>query len=493
MAESSPPRDLKKGKAIVLREELREMLEEQVLFSLRVLEEKLPKGYKLLAIGEYDGSKDPEDHLRKFWNAVLLHQYSDAIKCRVLLNTLSSSAQKWFAGLLHGFITYFQDFKNIFLHHFTNSRKYQKTDHCLFALKQGSVEPLRIYVKRFNQVAQDVSSATSEILMSVFSHSLVEGELSHRESVKNFDEMLDSRVAQQVEAVQAPRSGQWGPRYCTYHRSHTHSTRDCVQFARDSRRTAELGLPSTKIAPKLQKLLANSSAAAGQLGKPLPDNAGQGAQQPGRDKEPMESPEEENRRNIAIREIDMIFGGPTDGDSTRVRNFRPQDLEGVELPYDDALIIKVVIANNHVARVFIDTRSFVNVLFKNAFEGMQIDTSELQPVVTSFYGFTGNKVQPMDLIKLVISLGSKPLVRTWRSTFIVVESPFSYNVILGRPTLHKFRAAISTFHQKMKFPVGDQVGEVKGEQLISHRCCVDMVKVEARKAQRTQDGRILVI
>ncbi|XP_042472566.1 uncharacterized protein LOC122055265 [Zingiber officinale] len=251
----------------------------------RVLEEKLSKGCKPPAIGEYDGSKDPEDHLRKFRNAALLHQYSDVVKCRVFLNTLFGSVQKWFDGLPHGSITCFLDFETAFLRHFASSRKYQKTDYCLFTLNQGPTEPLRSYIKCFNQVAQDVPSATSEILMSVFSHGLVEGEFFRdliKSPVKNFDEMLekvasyinmeeaqearrkadktpssvnkpkkrtpqpptqplphareirppfppgqDSQSTPRVATVHAPRPGPWGPRYCTYHRSHTHATNDC--------------------------------------------------------------------------------------------------------------------------------------------------------------------------------------------------------------------------------------------------------------------------
>ncbi|XP_042426086.1 uncharacterized protein LOC122013942 [Zingiber officinale] len=285
MAESSLPKDSKKGKAIIPRDERRSEPEEKVCFSSKILEEKLPKGYRPPAIGEYDGSKDLEDHLRKFRSATLLDQYSDA---------------KWFDGLSHGFITCFSDFKIAFLRHFASSRKYQKTDHCLFTLKQGSAESLRSYIKRFNQVAQDVPSATSEILMSAFSHGLTEGEFFRdliRNPMKNFDEMLekaasyinveeaqaarrkidkplptnkserrappppaqplpraqdarptfhpgqDARSVPRVVAVQVPRPGPWGARYCTYHRSHSHATSDCYQFTRDSCRAAELGLP----------------------------------------------------------------------------------------------------------------------------------------------------------------------------------------------------------------------------------------------------------
>ncbi|XP_042466150.1 uncharacterized protein LOC122048682 [Zingiber officinale] len=210
-----------------------------------------------------------------------------------------------------------------------------------------------------------------------------------------------SKTAQRVEAIQAPKPGQWGPCYCTYHRSHTRSTRDCVQFACDSRRTVELGLPPLEIAPKLQRLMPNHPVATGHSGRSLPENAGQGSQQPCQGKEQTKILEEENRRNVVIREIDMISGGPTDGDSARARksherhleihalgcsreqavepviSFGPHDLERSELLHDDVLIIKAIIANNYVARVFVDTGSSINVLFKNAFDGMQIDASEL--------------------------------------------------------------------------------------------------------------------
>ncbi|XP_042404864.1 uncharacterized protein LOC121995102 [Zingiber officinale] len=63
-------------------------------------------------------------------------------------------------------------------------------------------------------------------------------------------------------------------------------------------------------------------------------------------------------------------------------------------------------------------------------------------------------------------------------------------ISLERPALHEFRDVVSTFHQKIKFPVGEQVEEVRGEQRVSRRCYIDMVRVEARKNQRMQYGGI---
>lgn len=88
----------------------------------------------------------------------------------------------------------------------------------------------------------------------------------------------------------------------------------------------------------------------------------------------------------------MISGGSTSGDSNRtrkmynrhlesyalrtsqsvednlVRSFGPADLEGIITPHEDALMIRVTITNYNVARVFVDSGSFVNILFKEALD-----------------------------------------------------------------------------------------------------------------------------
>ncbi|KZV54199.1 hypothetical protein F511_35635 [Dorcoceras hygrometricum] len=56
-----------------------------VPFSTEVLVAELPQHFKLPNVGEYDGMGDPKEHLSRFENAALLHQYADPIKCRVFL------------------------------------------------------------------------------------------------------------------------------------------------------------------------------------------------------------------------------------------------------------------------------------------------------------------------------------------------------------------------------------------------------------------------
>ncbi|XP_075504456.1 uncharacterized protein LOC142541886 [Primulina tabacum] len=68
-------------------------------------------------------------------------------------------------------------------------------------------------------------------------------------------------------------------------------------------------------------------------------------------------------------------------------------------------------------------------------------------------------------------------------TFTVVDTPSSYNGILGRPALKDFRAVVSTYHRKLKFPVGKEVGVLSGDKRVARRCYEGIVKEEGKRAR----------
>ena len=59
---------------------------------------------------------------------------------------------------------------------------------------------------------------------------------------------------------------------------------------------------------------------------------------------------------------------------------------------------------------------------------------------------------------------------THQLNFLVVNCPSSYNVIIGRPTLNRWKSAMSTYCLKVKFPTENGVGEVKGDQVLAREC-----------------------
>ena len=52
----------------------------------------------------------------------------------------------------------------------------------------------------------------------------------------------------------------------------------------------------------------------------------------------------------------------------------------------------------------------------------------------------------------------------------MVYYPLSYNVIIGRPTLNRWKAATSTYCLKVKFSTDNEVSEVKGDQILAREC-----------------------
>lgn len=134
-------------------------------------------------------------------------------------------------------------------------------------------------------------------------------------------------------------------------------------------------------------------------------------------------------------------------------SFGPTDLEDVATPHNNMLMVQATIDNFYVTRIFVDSGSFINILFKEAFDQIQIDPAELRPMCTSLFVFLGHEVKALGQINLLLSLEEEPLRRTRTMVFIVVEVASTYNIILGRPTMNSFKEVAFTYHQKVKFSV----------------------------------------
>ncbi|XP_075521320.1 uncharacterized protein LOC142554542 [Primulina tabacum] len=106
-----------------------------------------------------------------------------------------------------------------------------------------------------------------------------------------------------------------------------------------------------------------------------------------------------------------------------------------------------------------------------------------EPVSTPLYGLAGHPIPPLGQIVLPLSLGHVPQRVTKMTTFTVVDTPSAYNGILGRPALKDFRAVVSTYHQKLKFPVGKEVGVLCGDQRVTRRCYEGAVREEGKRAR----------
>ena len=68
---------------------------------------------------------------------------------------------------------------------------------------------------------------------------------------------------------------------------------------------------------------------------------------------------------------------------------------------------------------------------------------------------------------MTVTVGAYPKQLTHQLDFLMVNCLSSYNVIIGRPTLNRWKSATSTYCLKVKFPTENGVGEVKGDQVLA--------------------------
>ena len=142
--------------------------------------------------------------------------------------------------------------------------------------------------------------------------------------------------------------------------------------------------------------------------------------------------------------------------------FSDADLEGYQHPYDDPLVIRVVVANKTIHMVLIDNGSSTDIIFASAFDKMGIGREKLEPVNAHLKGFSEERVLLLRSIQLVLTLGDPPFQATTTKKFLIVEAPSAY-MLLGRPSLNAIRAIPSAYHMAVKFPTENGVGKARGD------------------------------
>ncbi|XP_074327664.1 uncharacterized protein LOC141665578 [Apium graveolens] len=136
-----------------------------------------------------------------------------------------------------------------------------------------------------------------------------------------------------------------------------------------------------------------------------------------------------------------------------VISFINKDYEGVNPNHNEALVVTLDIFDNEVRRMLIDNVSSVNILFKHI-----VDRTKLGSVCSNecredpLYGFGNNLVLIQGTLYLPVIFGSAPNQVTHVIKFYVINTPLSYNDIIGRSALVRIQAITSISHLKIRFP-----------------------------------------
>ena len=151
-------------------------------------------------------------------------------------------------------------------------------------------------------------------------------------------------------------------------------------------------------------------------------------------------------------------------------SFNEADARGVKQPHNNPLVIMLNIEGFNTKRILVDNRSSANIIYLPTFQQLKLDPKRLRPFESPFVSFNGDRIYPRSIVTLTVTVGAQPRQLTYQLDFLVVDCPSSYNVIIGRPTLNRWKATTSTYCLKVKFPTDNEVGEVKGDQILAREC-----------------------
>lgn len=86
--------------------------------------------------------------------------------------------------------------------------------------------------------------------------------------------------------------------------------------------------------------------------------------------------------------------------------------------------------------------SYINVLFKHAFNATRLSLEDIHPYTVSIYGFIRESVIPMRIIHAALTVGIEPRAVTRNMDFSMIDNLSAYIVILGWPALAAVRASM---------------------------------------------------
>nr|XP_009386119.1 PREDICTED: uncharacterized protein LOC103973313 [Musa acuminata subsp. malaccensis] len=100
-------------------------------------------------------------------------------------------------------------------------------------------------------------------------------------------------------------------------------------------------------------------------------------------------------------------------------------------------------------------------------------------------GFIEDSISPLGTTVLPITLGEELRMKTLMTAFMVVDLPSAYNVILGRSTLNRIQAVVSTYHRTIKFPTSTGIGGAWSDPRESRRCYLTTVALPPKPRPTT--------
>ncbi|WZZ88538.1 uncharacterized protein LOC106359319 [Brassica napus] len=261
------------------------------------------------------------------------------------------------------------------------------------------------------------------------------------------------QMGQQVkwpQKMKAPDSFRNPGFWCDFHRDHSHKTEDCVAVKIKVNELLSKGhlreFLSDKAKSHLRKETTGKPTEAALVSPPRQDRVIHVISGGSEISSISHAAANKSTRNAkhgleAAKPKRLLLG-------TDEISFTANEQEKVLTPHHDALVISLNVANCLVKRILVDNGSSGNIFFQAAYKYLGLEEGALTRRVTPLIGFSGEIKQTAAEITLPVYAEGINM----STKFLVVDCDSSYNMILGRPWIHRLGAVPLTLHQMVKFP-----------------------------------------
>ncbi|XP_057446220.1 uncharacterized protein LOC130738281 [Lotus japonicus] len=274
-------------------------------------------------------------------------------------------------------------------------------------------------------------------------------------------------------------------KWCEYHRISGHSTDDCFTLRKEIEKFIKAGCMK-QLEGRNHSEEAGPSTKRTKDGKEI-ENEGQNRQPEGKAKGRIHSifggfrggGTTNSARKRYVHYINAVYSN--DWGSWAINQpdiiFTVRDFEGVQPHEDDPIVVMLRIAEYEIERVLLDQGSSADLIYGDAFENLGLTESDLLPYDGSLVGFSGEKVFVRGYVELKTVFGEGKNAETFAIKFLVVKCTSPYNVLIGRPSLNRLGAIISTRHFTAKYPLSKGgVGVLKADQVVARKCYSESFK-----------------
>jgi len=134
--------------------------------------------------------------------------------------------------------------------------------------------------------------------------------------------------------------------------------------------------------------------------------------------------------------------------------FTPEDMQ-VKGKRDRPLYYTGYIRSSEVSRMQVDLKSALSTMPRRVMQHLGVPTHRLSVTQTTIYGFNANGTCLMRKIKLKCQIGDLK----FKVACYIIDVDTLYNLLLGRPWIHRYSIVPFTLHQVMKY--ANEEGKVR--------------------------------